>query len=154
MFAHAFFPSAFFAPVYYPPTGAAPPPTPKPIPSTPGFLWHAGRTKHEDEAEKLERHIREWNSRFPDPVRKDASREYLRKSALLAKSIARLEREAAASEAAIEALLAKRQTEKIEREIMLQRQALLLAQVQRAVFLEEMEVIDIAYITLAVMTLH
>jgi hypothetical protein len=26
MFAHAFFPAAFFAPVYYPPTGSIPPP--------------------------------------------------------------------------------------------------------------------------------
>lgn len=82
--------------------------------------------------------------------RRDES--YAKKSLKLALAIERFDNESikyraeiAAAEARNQAALAEKERIELEKSLLLIRQALLLAETQRAVFLEEMEVLDIAY---------
>lgn len=58
MFAHAYFPSAFFAPVYYPPAVAAPP-TPEPSGGGGSFLHASGRIWRSAKRKEAEQAIEE-----------------------------------------------------------------------------------------------
>lgn len=99
----------------------------------------------EDEAEKLARRIREGT--LPGPVAPEKV-DYARESARLAIAIARFRSEANAHRDAIAELKAQlraEQSAKLEHQILLAEQAYQLAKLQEAVFLEEMEVLDVAY---------
>lgn len=126
--------------------------------ATPGFLIrgpiHAGFKVERDEEKQARRAVYETPPQAadqaqpqPDPV----ARAYYRKSAQLAAGIARLRAEAQQYRARIAELEAAQDA---EQELLRQRQALLLAQVQEAVFLEEMEVIDVAYFAAMTVTMH
>lgn len=87
--------------------------------------------------------------------------DYEAKSRKLARAIQRFNAESAELRAKIAAaeerektILAERERKALERQLMLNRQALLLAETQRAVFMEEMEVLDIAYFAVLALTLH
>lgn len=99
----------------------------------------------EDEAEKLARRIREGT--IPAPVAKPvpAKVDYAAESARLAVAIQRFRGEAEAHRAEIDRLKAAERTAKLDHQILLAEQAYQLAKVQEAVFLEEMEVLDVAY---------
>lgn len=128
------------------------------VPGGGGRIRHLGnlsQTRVEDAAEKLARRIREGT--LPAPVEEskpDQATEYAAKSAKLAQGIAKARAEALTYRAEIERLeqaQIKRQTAKLQRELLRAQQALTLATVQEAVFLEEMEVMDIAYVASAVL---
>lgn len=117
--------------------------------ATPGFLIrgpiHAGFKVEPDEEKQARRTAYEMPPQpidQPQPQADPVARAYYRKSAQLAAGIARLRTEAQQYRARIAELEAAQDA---EQELLRQRQALLLAQVQEAVFLEEMEVIDVAY---------
>lgn len=104
----------------------------------------------EDEAEKLARRIREGT--IPAPfVPEPAESVYFREAAKLAAAIARFRADAKASEEAIARLERAQDTAKAQRALLHAQQALVLARAQEAAMLEEMEVMDVAFLaTLAI----
>jgi len=148
-FGGAFFGGEFFntpAPVAALTGGAAPPIR---------YIGNFSQSRVEDEAEKLARRIREGT--IPAPVvevKPDQTAEYVAKSARLAQGIAKARAEAQTYRAEIgrlEKAQIKRQTAKLQSQLLRAQQAHQLACVQEAVFLEEMEVMDIAYVASAVL---
>lgn len=130
-------------------------PEPEASPATPGFISHMGRyPRLESEAEKLARRIREGT--LPAPivavtVSKDSGddKKYVKESLRLSTAIARLRGDASASKAEIERLEAaqrERESEIVARKLMLERQALILAQQQEAALIDEMTLMDITYV--------
>ena len=122
--------------------------------ATPGFIRRGGLrhdlVRGEDDAEKRARRIREGTLQpeQTEPSAKQA-REYADKSARLAHAIERFRGESATLRLQIERLeaaQAKRQSAKGQREILRKHQALQLASVQQAALLEQMEVLDVAYV--------
>lgn len=105
--------------------------------------------------------VREDEKRPPEPLEQqpvvettnDATAEYYRRSAKLSRSLVRLRDEQTVLRAKI-ADLEARKSAKAEREILLQRQALQYAAVQEAIVLEEMTVIDVAFVAVVALTLH
>lgn len=123
-----------------------------------GRIRHLGRMAQynvEDEGEKLARRIREGTIPAPAVVKPDVQSKYVAESARLARGIAKARDEARAYRKEIERLEAaqvKRQTAKLQRELLRAQQALQLVTVQEAVFLEEMEVVDVAFVASAVIS--
>lgn len=136
-----------------------PPPTPSGDTNTPGRIEHVpnltrGRT--EDEDAKRARRIREGT--IPAPLVPDDGRlqDYERKSAKITQALTRLRDESAELRSEISGLEAsqrKRQTARAQKELTLKVQALQLAQVQEAALLEELEVLDVAYVALIALTM-
>jgi len=128
--------------------------------ATPGrVLRIPGLHRVEDEDEKRARRIREGT--IPAPVVlatevQPAQLVYFKESARLAKAIAKAAAEAAAARAEIAALEAKiaaahkKRRERLEHELLLVQQRLTLLAVQEAVWREEMEAVEIAFIALVV----
>lgn len=109
------------------------------------------RPRYESEADKLARRIREGTLPAQAvPAQAPEQRgEYTAKSASLAAAIARFRAESEAARksiAVIEAAQMKRETAKLRGELIRAQQALQLAQVQEAVMLEEMEMLDVAFV--------
>lgn len=130
--------------------------------ATPGFdirglaaAFRGGRT---DEEEKRRRRASYVAADEPVPATtppSNATKVYSEKSAKLALAISRLHAESsqlreqiAELEARIQAQVEAQERARLEYRLLLANQALLLAQVQEAVLLEEMEVIDVAYLAL------
>lgn len=133
--------------------------------STPGrILRPLGQIRVESEADKKLRRIAE-GSLPADAPPTDHGRlaEYTEKSALLAKAVGRLrgeteqyQREATQLRAAIERLREQDKAKlvaKAERDLMLKEQALTLAAAQQAALLEEMEMIDVAYVAMIALSM-
>lgn len=127
------------------------------VQSTPGRILYPTlldkRSRYETEAEKLARRISEGTiPRAPEPVRAipGPSAEYLERSARLAAGIesARLEAERSRAEIASleERLDLMGQSEIVEKRLVYAQQALAHARILEAVLMEEMEVVDVAYI--------
>jgi hypothetical protein len=151
MFGHSFFGAHFYGPNYYGSVTSAAPT------NTPGWLSYLKYGhKREDEAEKLARRIREGTIQLPpepvEPAQKDDS-AYYRESARMARQIAKARQDAAESRKAIAELEAQaellRQSEISQAKLLRAQQALLKAEIEEAIFLEEMEVIDIAFFAVA-----
>lgn len=128
-------------------------------PNTPG-LRRLGRVQVnvEDEAEKLARRIREGTIK-PAPViqsPKDDS-AYFKASARLAQAIATARADAETSRRAIERYTEQgellRQSEIVQGKLLRAEQALTLAKVTEAALMEEMEVIDIAYLAVVALSI-
>lgn len=129
-------------------------PTPPPDTNTPGFIRRGARLDRdhrETDAEKLARRIREGTIQapvLPAPAPDDSA--YFKESARLATAIAAARRDAEASRQAIafyeQQAQLQRQSEAVQAKLLRAEQALLLAKVQEAVLIEEMEVIDVAFL--------
>lgn len=134
--------------------------TPAPILSnTPGFHI-PGQFKVEDEADKLARRIREGTIKLPAAPREELGSEYLRQSERLAEAIVAARAEAAVLRPQIEALerrvlasIADQRT-RLEHQLLLAQQRQAFIAVQEAQLLEEMEVLDIAFIAAVAVTLQ
>lgn len=118
-----------------------------------------GQDRGETEAEKLARRISEGTLPAPFvPVQQDSEQaeRYRLESARLALAISMARDDAAAAKAEIERLeqaQIKRQTAKLQKQLLHAQQAHQLAMVQEAVFLEEMEVVDIAFVASTVLNM-
>lgn len=122
--------------------------------NTPGFTTHLpGRKRHESDEEKLARRVREGTVQLPPkPLTVDSGPNYAREAKRLAAAIATARADAEASRQAIARLEERarlRQTEQARSELLRAEQALQLAVVQEAVFLEELEVLDVAFFAAA-----
>lgn len=139
--------------------------------ATPGFrlnlhgLAAVYRGRQPDEEEKLKR----WASYFPDKpavtpsVAERTAEVYSQKSAKLAAAISRLHVESAQIRQRIAELESQIQSQieakeageraRLEYRLLLANQALLLAQVQEAVLIEEMEAVDVAFMALFALTM-
>jgi hypothetical protein len=137
--------------------GSAPTSSPTPTPTqtnTPGRVRHLPKVKgveRETEAEKLARRIREGTIKAPiEPAPAPDDSAYFKESARLATAIAAARRDAETSRQAIERYTRQaelqRQSEVVQAKLIRAEQALLLAKVQEAVLIEEMEVIDVAFL--------
>lgn len=127
------------------------------------------QTKGETEEERTARRVREGT--IPDtgiPASSDTAipateteqrvitadaDEYAKKSAKLQTAAARIQGENQAIRAEISKLEAKKQTAKAEKALLLKRQELVLAEAQAALVAEQLEVIDVAYVASAVLSL-
>lgn len=120
------------------------------------------RPRYESEEDKLARRIREGTIKAPEAVQlRPTGPDYAVEAKRLSLAIdqARARAEAANKAIArIEAVERKRQKDaardRLRHELLLAQQALQLAQVQEAVYLEELEVLDVAFIASAVLTLQ
>jgi hypothetical protein len=118
---------------------------------TPGRRRHLGRHQYkvEDDSEKLARRIREGTIKLPPAPPKDDSAYHL-ESARLARQISQARQEAAESRSLIADLEAHqdllRQSAIVQAKLLRAQQALLKAEIEEAVRLEEMQVIDIAFL--------
>lgn len=140
-------------------SGSVIPPTPDPVSTaTPGRVLFSGLTgrTHDDE-EKRRRNKQSVDS---VDVSLDAPHEtidqkadYIRQSASLSKALSRLHAERDGLLANIQRLETI-QTAKAEHELILQRQALILAAAKEAMILEQLEVIDVAYCAAVILILH
>lgn len=106
--------------------------------------------KVEDETEKLARRVREGTIQAP-PVPAvvptiSPSDRYIKKSARLASGISKLRAEADSHREEIAKLERALETAKVRKALLRAQQALQLATVQEAVLIEEMEVLDIAFL--------
>lgn len=130
---------------------SAPPPTV--TPNTPGFIRPLGGSRGESEDEKTARRIREGS--LPEPIA-DQQQEYAQKSQKLVRAIARVRAdtrrlaiesgELRARIAAAEAQNRERQAAKARAELLRNEQAATLARAEEEMLLEQMEVIDVAYV--------
>lgn len=138
-------------------TSGAPPAPPTPASATPGFVGRVldTRSRYESEEEKSERRIREGT--IPAPVKAPSAdlERYSAESARLARAVERFRDDAEKSRqriAQLEAAQAKRLTEakkaQIQRDLLRAEQALALAAAQEAAMLEEMEVLDVAFVAI------
>ena len=101
----------------------------------------------EDDAEKLARRIREGTvQEIQAPEAPEAESVYFREAAKLAAAIARFRADARASEGAIARLELAQDTAKAQRALLHAQQALVLARAQEAAMLEELEVMDVAFL--------
>lgn len=125
--------------------------------ATPGFPTRGRvrdldeRPRYETEAEKLARRIAEGTIRAPVELPETApvADEYRAKSARIVAAISAARADAEASRqaiAAIEAEMTRREAEWLRGNLLRAQQALQLALVQEAVMLEEMEVLDVAFV--------
>lgn len=133
--------------------GTTPPPAV--ITNTPGFRI-PGQVRGETAEAKRERRIREGTiaaERPQEPVQADASAEYVRRSAKLARTLQRLASERQGLQDRIATLEAAK-TVRAEKQLLKQRQALQMAAIQEAIVLEQMEVLDVAFVAAAVLTLQ
>ncbi len=115
-------------------------------------LGSLGQFNVESEADKLARRIREGTIQVP--IKPKSQDKYNAESARLALAISKARSEADTYRQEIERLekaQIKRQTAKLQKELLYAQQALQLAMVQEQVFLEEMEVVDIAFVASAVL---
>lgn len=136
-------------------------------PSTPGrtirIPW---QVRGEPEDEKRARRIREGTlheplSVVPPPLPKPDAGYYFKESARLQAAIQRARDESAKLLAQIAALEAQRAAEalraaervRLERRLTLARQSLQMAQLQEAIILEQIEVIDVAYLAVVALTM-
>jgi hypothetical protein len=121
--------------------------------NTPGFIGRIpGQFRVEDEETKRKR--REgYESKRPAEPPIDLTGEYLRKSAKLARALTKATAEQEALRAEIEALRAK-ETARAQAQLLRKQQALQLAAVREALIREQIEVIDVAYVAAAVLTLQ
>lgn len=127
--------------------------------ATPGFRI-PGQFKVEDEAAKLARRIREGTIKLPDAPKEDPSPEYYRQSARLSQAIVAARDEVSALRPQIEALERRvlaaiaEQRARLEHQLLIAKQRQAFIAVQEAQLLEEMEVLDIAFIAAVVVTIQ
>lgn len=137
--------------------GSTPPVPPTVDTATPGFLRRLpfSGVRGETEEEKRERRIREGSIPAPSLVSDDGRlAQYTEKSAKVMAAIAKLRREteavtqeSLALRSRIEQAKRAKARERLEHELLLKEQALTLARVQEVALLEELTVIDIAYVS-------
>lgn len=125
--------------------------------ATPGFRI-PGQFKVEDEADKLARRLREGTIQPPAAPKEDPLPAYYRQSARLSQAIVQARAEAAQLKETI-AVLERRilaaiadQRERFERQLLLAQQRAAFIAVQEAQLLEEMEVLEIAFIAVVAIT--
>lgn len=128
-----------------------PPVPPAPATNTPGFLGRVRnldeRRRYETEEEKLERRIREGTIQAPvEPAPEPAEAVYSREAIKLSAAIAKFRADARASEEAIARLEKAQDTARARKALLHAQQALVLARAQEAAMLEEMEVMDVAFV--------
>lgn len=120
--------------------------------ATPGFIGRIpGQFRVEDPEEKRKRRESYQKKTAEPPV--DLTAEYRRKSARLARSLLKTRGEIEALRAVIAELEAE-QTAKAQADLLRKQQAMQLAAIREAVILEQIEVIDVAYVATAVLTLQ
>lgn len=102
----------------------------------------------EDDAEKLARRIREGTvPEIPAPaVPEPAESVYSREAAKLAAAIARFREDARKAEEAVARLERDQDTARARKALLHAQQALVLARAQEAAMLEELEVMDVAFL--------
>lgn len=138
-------------------SSSIPPPAPVTTQNTPGRVRIPSQIRGETHEEATARRIREGSLPATTPLVSDDGRlaEYSRKSAQVTAAIARLRDETGGLQNETGALRIRigdarkaRERMRLEKALMLKEQALTFARAQEAALLEELMVIDIAYVSI------